>query len=105
MKFQVKLILRPTILHLMGIETKEDMQLGADIFSPDHEPFVIFRDGRFVTDKNVYTQEVCYDSETGEETDMAACEPYIERATTELDYSDMIINGDLLRFKEEQENQ
>ncbi|WP_342511354.1 LTA synthase family protein [Sporosarcina sp. FSL K6-1522] len=95
--------LRPTILHLMGIETKDDMQLGADIFSPDHEPFAIFRDGRFVTDKHVYTQDVCYDSETGEETEMAACEPFIERATTELGYSDMIINGDLLRFKEEQE--
>ena len=38
---------------------------------------------------------------TGEEADNLACEPYIERATTELGYSDMIINGDLLRFKEE----
>ena len=95
--------LKPTILHLMGLETKDDMYLGSDIFSPDHEPFTIFRDGRFVTDKNVYTQEVCYDSETGEETDIAECEPFIERATTELNYSDMIINGDLLRFKEEQE--
>ena len=54
--------LRPTLLHLMGIETKGDMQLGADIFSPDHEPFVIFRDGRFVTDKNVYAKDVCYDT-------------------------------------------
>ncbi|MBE1553752.1 LTA synthase family protein [Sporosarcina limicola] len=97
-----QLDLRPTILHLLGISTKEDMQMGADIFSPDHEPFVIFRDGRFVTDKNVYAQEVCYDNETGEETDSGACEPFIKRTTTELDYSDMIINGDLLRFKEEQ---
>ncbi|MBO0600344.1 LTA synthase family protein [Sporosarcina sp. E16_3] len=95
--------LKPTILHLMGLETKEDMYLGSDIFSLDHEPFTIFRDGRFVTDKNVYAQEVCYDSETGEETDIAECEPFIERATTELNYSDMIINGDLLRFKEEQD--
>ena len=39
------------------------MQLGADIFSPDHEPFAIFRDGRFVTDKAVYTQDVCYDTD------------------------------------------
>ncbi|MET3658315.1 LTA synthase family protein [Sporosarcina psychrophila] len=95
--------LKPTLLHLMGLETKDDMYLGSDIFSPDHEPFTIFRDGRFVTDKNVYAQEVCYDSKTGEETDMAECEPFIERAATELNYSDMIINGDLLRFKEEQE--
>ncbi|WP_172369257.1 LTA synthase family protein [Sporosarcina jiandibaonis] len=96
-----QLDLRPTLLHLMGIDTKGDMQLGADIFSPDHEQFVVFRDGRFITDKYVYTHEVCYDTMTGEAVDGLACEPYIERATTELDYSDMIINGDLLRFKEE----
>ncbi|NYF24586.1 LTA synthase family protein [Sporosarcina sp. JAI121] len=96
--------LRPTILHLMGLDTKDDMYLGADIFSPDHEPFAIFRDGRFVTDKNVFTQDVCYDTETGEETDKGECEPFMERASTELNYSDMIINGDLLRFKEEQGN-
>lgn len=97
--------LRPTILHLMGIDTKEDMQLGADLFSPDHEPFVIFRDGRFITDEAVYTTDVCYDSETGEEIESETCQPFIERSMTSLDYSDMIINGDLLRFKEEQEQQ
>jgi lipoteichoic acid synthase len=96
--------LRPTILHLMGMETKDDMQLGADIFSPDHEPFAVFRDGRFVTENNVFVNDVCYDSETGEETESAVCEPFVERATTELGYSDMIINGDLLRFKEEKDD-
>ncbi|WP_339250551.1 LTA synthase family protein [Sporosarcina sp. FSL W8-0480] len=90
--------LRPTILHLLGIDTKEDMQMGADVFSPDHEPFIIFRDGRLVTENNIFAHEVCYDISTGEETDYGACEPYVERATTELDYSDLIINGDLLRF-------
>ena len=97
-----QLDLRPTLLHLMGIDTKGDMQLGADIFSPDHEEFVVFRDGRFVTDEYVYTNDVCYDTTTGEEVDGLACKPYSERTTTELDYSDMIINGDLLRFKEEE---
>ena len=96
-----QLDLRPTILHLLGIDTKEDMQLGSDVFSPDHEPFVIFRDGRFVTNDHIYTQEVCYDIKTGEIDESGACESYNERATTELDYSDMIINGDLLRFTEE----
>ena len=93
--------IRPTILHLLGIDTKADLQFGSDLFSPDHEPFVIFRDGRLVTDKNIYAQEVCYDIETGEpSSDESQCEPYIERANTELNYSDTIINGDLLRFKE-----
>ena len=103
-----QLDLRPTILHLMGIDTKGDMQLGSDVFSPDHEEFVVFRDGRFITDKYVYTNEVCYDTITGEvvdgldSLDGLGCEPYLERSTTELEYSDMIINGDLLRFKEEE---
>jgi len=98
-----QLDLRPTILHLMGIETKGDMQLGTDIFSPDYEQFVIFRDGRFVTKDYVYTEGVCFDSDTGEEVENDACDSYVERVSTELDYSDMIINGDLLRFKEEEE--
>ncbi|MFD1926565.1 LTA synthase family protein [Sporosarcina siberiensis] len=93
--------LRPTILHLMGLETKGDLQFGSDIFSPDHEPFVIFRDGRFVTDKNVFVKDVCYDTVTGEEVDSAGCDPFVERASTELGYSDMTIIGDLLRFKDE----
>ncbi|GLC88642.1 LTA synthase family protein [Lysinibacillus piscis] len=93
--------LRPTILHLLGVDTSKDMQLGADLFSPEHENFVIFRDGRFVTDKYVYTGEVCYDKATGEEMDGAACQPYAEQATMELENSDAIINGDLLRFYDE----
>lgn len=93
--------LRPTVLHLLGVETSKDMQLGADMFSKEHEEFVIFRDGRFVTDKVVYAGEVCYDQTTGEETDLAACQPYIERAQAELESSDKIINGDLLRFYDE----
>ncbi len=90
--------LRPTILHLLGIETSNDMQLGADIFSEEHEDFVIFRDGRFVTNELVYAGEVCYDRNTGTDIGIEACQPYIDRATTELEYSDAIINGDLLRF-------
>ena len=31
---------RPTILHLLGIDTSKDMQLGADLFSEEHEEFV-----------------------------------------------------------------
>ena len=59
---------------------------------------LVFRDGGFVTDKFVYTKNVCYDSATGVEIAIENCQPYIERATQELGYSDQIINGDLLRF-------
>lgn len=90
--------IRPTLLHLLGIETSKDMQLGADVFSEDHEEFVVFRDGRFVTKDFVYAGSKCYEKETGLETDAASCAPYVERAAEELGYSDQIINSDLLRF-------
>ena len=93
--------IRPTILHLLGIETSKDMQLGADLFSPEHEDFVIFRDGRFVTDKYVYAGEACYDKATGEQIDGEPCQSYADRATMEVENSDAIINGDLLRFYDE----
>lgn len=89
---------RPTVLHLLGIETDHDLQLGSDLLSDEHENFVIFRDGRFITDEVVYAGEVCYDRDTGEVIEVIACEPYIDRANVELEYSDKIINGDLLRF-------
>lgn len=93
-----QLDIRPTLLHLLGIDTSKDMQLGADLFSEEHEDFVIFRDGRLITDKVVYAGEVCYDRSTGVEIEMENCQPFIDRATKELGYSDQIINGDLLRF-------
>ena len=94
--------LRPTILHLLGIETSKDLQLGADLFSPEHEDFVIFRDGRFITDEYVYAGEVCYDRATGEPLDnIEPCQPFIDRASLELKNSDAIINGDLMRFYDE----
>ena len=94
--------MRPTILHMLGLETDQDIQFGDDLFSEEHEEFVVFRDGRFITDENVYAGDVCYDIETGEESDPAACEPYIDRALTELGYTESIINGDLLRFYDEE---
>lgn len=97
--------MRPTILHLLGLETSMDMQFGSDIFSEEHEEFVIFRDGRFVSEDYVYAGNVCYDRESGEETERERCDPFIDRAFEELEYSESIINGDLLRFYNEQDGQ
>ncbi|MEZ2717024.1 LTA synthase family protein [Niallia circulans] len=90
--------IKPTLLHLLGIETKNDIQFGSDLFSDNNDPFVVLRDGSFITDDYVYTKEVCYDRATGEAVDEDRCEPYIEQANLELQYSDSIIYGDLLRF-------
>lgn len=41
---------------------------------------------------------MCYKRSTGAETDLTLCQPYIEKAKTELKLSDKLIYGDLLRF-------
>lgn len=89
---------RPTLLHLLGIDTKGDLQFGQDLLSEDHENFAAFRDGRFVTEDYVYAGDACWDKATGEQIDASACAPYIEKAAAELNYSDRVIYGDLLRF-------
>lgn len=94
--------MRPTILNLLGIESDDDIQFGGDMFSEEYEEFTIFRDGRFVTANNVYAAGTCYDSETGEIDDPVNCEPYVDRAIQQLGYSEAIINGDLLRFYDQQ---
>lgn len=95
--------LKPTIMHLLGIETKKDIQFGSDLFSDDHEDLAILRDGRFITKDYVYAGEKCWNKETEEKTDMKFCEPFKERVNNELGYSDKIIYGDLLRFYRETE--
>lgn len=90
--------MRPTLLNILGIDGEADMQFGNDLFSPEHNDFVIFRDGRFVTKDYVYAGNTCYENGTGEITDINLCEPYINEAVTELEYSDALIYGDLLRF-------
>ncbi|WP_257820209.1 LTA synthase family protein [Salipaludibacillus agaradhaerens] len=89
---------RPTILHLLGIEVENQTIFGDNIFSEDYEEFTILRNGNFITDEIVYVNEVCYSKETGEPTDDEKCEPYLDRVHEELEYSDKIIYGDLLRF-------
>lgn len=90
--------LRPTLLHMAGIDTSKDIQLGTDLFAEDREQKVIFRDGGFVTEDVLFTKNTCYDANTGEEIEVATCDEEITRTNQELNYSDQLINGDLLRF-------
>ena len=94
--------LKPTILNLLGLEANEDIQFGSDVFSDEKLEFTVLRDGSFITKDYVYTQETLYDKATGEIVeDQSVIQPYIEKARTELGYSDKIIYGDLLRFVED----
>ncbi|WP_257987931.1 LTA synthase family protein [Bacillus sp. V33-4] len=90
--------LRPTLLHLLGIETKEDIQFGTDLFSKQRDQFTVLRDGSFISNDFIFTGGNCYQKDTGIVIEKASCEPIIEQAKQELEYSDQIIYGDLLRF-------
>ena len=91
--------LKPTLLHLLGLESKEDIQFGTDILSEDKLDFTVLRDGSIITDKYVYTRETLYNKETGEVMDdLSVIQPYLDKANQELQYSDKIIYGDLFRF-------
>ncbi|NMD71841.1 LTA synthase family protein [Bacillus sp. DNRA2] len=89
---------KPTLLHLLGISTKGTIQFGDDLFAKNRDEFTVLRDGCFITKDYVFTKDTCYRKNTGEASDKTSCEPFIEAAKTELDFSDKIINGDLLRF-------
>lgn len=90
--------LKPTILHLLGIETPHGLDFGHDLLSPNHPSFAVLRDGTFITEDVIHTENACYDRLTGEQVDDELCEPYQDMAVQELKFSDEIIYGDLMRF-------
>lgn len=101
-----ELDIRPTILHLLGLNTTQDVQFGQDLLSKEYKNFIVFRDGRFVTDRVVYAAETFYDSKTGKPIkNTQPYEPYIQQANRKLEISDQVINGDLLRFYDKQTGQ
>src|SRR5690625_4818596 len=100
--------IKPTLLHLAGIDTNHDIYFGNDLFHDDRKGFITQRNGNFISDDYIYANEVCYDRETGEIIDekttetnddkQSACADIEEKVETELIYSDNIIYGDLFRF-------
>ena len=90
--------LLPTLLHLLGVETDDYIQLGTDLLSEDHKEIVPFRNGNFMSPTINKINGKYYDSEGNliEETEEAV--QMADYAQTVLDMSDKIIYGDLLRF-------
>lgn len=89
---------KPTMLHLLGIETRDQIEFGTDLFAKNRSEITVLRDGSFITKDHVYTDNKCYDKRTGNEIDLKNCEPFLLKAKQDLQYSDEIIYGDLLRF-------
>ncbi|MBS4179555.1 LTA synthase family protein [Lederbergia citrea] len=93
--------LLPTLLHLLGIDTKEYVQFGTDLLSEDHDELIPFRNGDFVSSTITSVDGKFYDSETGmelEEDRMEEAKKYQEAVEYKLSLSDRVVTADLLRF-------
>lgn len=104
--------IKPTLLYLLGIDDSNDIGFGTSILAPNRKDYIALRDGSFITDELIFTKDVYYDRETGEEIlnlnetvddDFDKSEPnefshINEQVEQELSYSDKIIYGDLFRF-------
>jgi lipoteichoic acid synthase len=90
---------RPTLLHLLGIDTKDYIEFGSDMLSPQHRNWALFRNGDFVSPTVDELGGKCYSTQTGQvEADNSACKPIDSQLRQELQLSDDIVNKDLLRF-------
>ncbi|MFT8317908.1 MAG: LTA synthase family protein [Sporolactobacillus sp.] len=89
---------RPTLMNLLGINTKDYIQFGTDLFSKRHQQIVPFRDGDVVTNKYTILDGVVYSNANGQKLKASLGKPYEEIARKKLDYSDKVIYGDLMRF-------
>lgn len=91
--------IRPTLLHLLGIDTKDYVQMGTDLLSKDHQQVVPFRNGDFVTPEFTSVDGKFYDTATGETVEeneeISQTEEMVDKKLT---ISDQIVYGDLLRF-------
>ncbi|UCZ53569.1 LTA synthase family protein [Bacillus shivajii] len=88
----------PTLLNLLGISEENKTMFGSDLFSYNRNDFTVLRDGSVITDDLIYSNDRCFDHETGEELSLATCEPLKEQGARELNFSDKIIYGDLFQF-------
>lgn len=97
----------PTLLHLLGIDTKQYAMMGTDLFAKDHDQNVTFRNGNIVTPDYTIIGSTVYDTDSGEiignfaelsEEMQEEITAIKEQATTQLNTSDSILQSDLLRF-------
>ncbi|GAB1806309.1 MULTISPECIES: LTA synthase family protein [Priestia] len=89
----------PTLLHLVGIDSKEYVQFGTDLLSKDHDQVVAFRNGDYVSPKYTSIDGKYYDTNTGERiTATDEAKAYKKKVGRELELSDKVLYGDLLRF-------
>lgn len=94
----------PTIENLLGIDSSRFVQFGQDLLSTSRNQIVSFRDGDFVSPTYTKYGGTVYNTKTGKEISSPTSEQTTainkiqKYVTTELNMSDKVVNGDLLRF-------
>ncbi|VED29242.1 polyglycerol-phosphate lipoteichoic acid synthase LtaS [Staphylococcus warneri] len=90
----------PTILNLVGIDTKNYIMFGTDLFSKQHNDVVPFRNGDFITKDYKYVNGKLYSNKDNElltkkPKDFEKNQKQVEK---DLEMNDSLLNGDLFRF-------
>ncbi|WP_339788630.1 LTA synthase family protein [Paenibacillus sp. FSL R7-0313] len=86
----------PTLLHLLGVDPKEYLLMGSNLFGEELEDRVVpSRDGSFVTDGVVYSTNVCANLAAGQATDSNVCAPYLDEISKLFEISDTLIKTDI----------
>jgi lipoteichoic acid synthase len=91
----------PTLLHLLGTDTKKYVHFGTDLLSEQHDDLVPFRNGDFVSSTITSIDGKLFDSSTGlelAENQHEMAKRYERSVEQKLSLSDRVVNGDLLRF-------
>ncbi|SIQ68316.1 lipoteichoic acid synthase [Bacillus cereus] len=89
----------PTLLHLLGTDTKNYVQFGSDLLSPEHKQVVPFRNGNYVSPTVTALNGKYYDTATGKPVELTdEIKQNEQMVQKSLKYSDQVVNGDLLRF-------
>lgn len=94
----------PTIEDLLGISSKNYIQFGQDLLSPERNQIVPFRNGDWVTPKYTKYNGDYYYTKNGKQITKTTAKQKKEFSkiqkyvTTDLGLSDRVVNGDLLRF-------
>jgi len=93
--------LLPTLLHLLGVDTHNNVQFGTDLLSEEHNEVVPFRNGDFVSPTIYSINDRYYDATTGlqlDDSQLDLAKEYKKEVDYKLQLSDSVVNGDLLRF-------
>ena len=99
----------PTLLHLLGINTKEYVQFGSDMLSQNRQNWIVFRNGTIVSKKYVIVgakgiKGTVYNRKNGKQIinftpqEKKEITELAQKAKDSLHYSDLLNNHNLLRF-------